>query len=146
MKLGKSNSAYLSENLLTSMGFSHSGEFCCMATKRNVKLLVFKVKDLTNIDTWEFLEEKHEQTQPISEIDWSRDDKIITGSHDRSVFVYRRSGNTWQKMLVNIDIKLSILCAKWAPSSKKFGLGASCRTLGVGFYNVESSCWTVSVK
>ena len=39
-------------------------------------------------------------------------------------------------MLVNIDIKLSILCAKWAPSAKKFALGSSCRTVSIGFYNV----------
>lgn len=147
MKLGKSNSAYLQQNLLSSMAFSHSGEFCCMATKHNVQLLVFKVKDLANIDTWELVQEMHEQTQPISEIDWSRDDKIIAASHDRSAFIYKRSGNAvWQKMLVNIDVKLSILCAKWAPSSKKFALGASCRTLGLGFYNIESCCWTMAVK
>ena len=89
----------------------------------------------------------HEQTQTISEVDWGKDDKIIAGSHDRSVFIYRRAGNNkWEKMLVNIDIKLSILCAKWAPSAKKFGLGASCRSLALGFYNIESSCWTVSVR
>ena len=49
-------------------------------------------------------------------------------------------------MLVNIDIKLSILCLKSAPSGKKFALGASCNTVGLGFYNVETSCWTVATK
>jgi WD40 repeat protein len=49
-------------------------------------------------------------------------------------------------MLVSIDIKLSILCAKWTISGKKFGLGSSCRTLSIGFYNIESACWTVAVK
>lgn len=79
----------------------------------------------------------HDQSQPVSEIDWAKDDKIISGSHDRSVFIYKRAGNNnWQKMLVNIDIKLSILCVKWAPSTKKFGLGASCSTLAFGFFNV----------
>lgn len=39
-------------------------------------------------------------------------------------------------MLVNIDIKLSILCIKWAPSGKKFGLGASCNTVAIGFNNI----------
>lgn len=62
------------------------------------------------------------------------------------MFIYKRAGNAWQKMLVNIDIKLSILCLKWAPSGKKFALGASCNTVGLGFYNVETSCWTVASK
>jgi len=39
-------------------------------------------------------------------------------------------------MLVNIDIKLSILAAKWSYSSKKFALGSSCHTLAIGFYNM----------
>lgn len=100
-----------------------------------------------NFDSWELLQEMHDQAQPISEIDWAKDDKIISGSHDRSIFIYKKSGNnSWQKMLVNIDIKLSILCVKWAPSAKKFALGASCSSLGFGFYNVESSCWTVTSR
>jgi len=49
-------------------------------------------------------------------------------------------------MLVNIDIKLSILCIKWAPSGKKFALGASCNSLAYGFYNIESSCWTATSR
>lgn len=118
-----------------------------MATKKNIKLLVFKVKDIANFDSWEFIQELHDQSQPISEIDWSKDDKIISGSHDRSVFIYQRTNkNMWQKMLVNIDIKLSILCVKWAPSGKKFGLGASCNTVAIGFNNAESACWTVSTR
>lgn len=105
------------------------------------------MKDISNFDSWEFIQEFHDQAQPISEIDWSKDDKIISGSHDRSVFIYKRSGDSsWQKMLVNIDIKLSILCVKWAPSAKKFALGASCSTVAIGFYNSETSCWTLSTR
>ena len=49
-------------------------------------------------------------------------------------------------MLVNIDIKLSILASKWAPSSKKFALGSSCSTLALGFYNTYEKCWTISSR
>jgi actin related protein 2/3 complex subunit 1A/1B len=45
-------------------------------------------------------------------------------------------------MLVNIDIKLSILVSKWAPSGKKFALGSSCNTLALGYYNTIENCWT----
>ncbi len=40
-------------------------------------------------------------------------------------------------MLVNIDIRLSILVSKWAPSTKKFALGSSCCTLALGFYSID---------
>jgi len=49
-------------------------------------------------------------------------------------------------MLVNIDIKLSILAARWAPSNKKFSLGASCSTLALGYYNSEEKCWLISTR
>lgn len=45
-------------------------------------------------------------------------------------------------MLVNIDIKLSILVSKWAPSGKKIALGSSCNTLALGYYNTIENCWT----
>lgn len=122
--------------MITAMGFSRSDEFCAIATKKEMKLFIFRVKEINNIDSWELVQTLQDQIQPISEIDWAKDDKLISGSHDRSVFIYKRSGNTqWQKMLVNIDIKLSILCVKWAPSAKKFALGSSCNTVAVGFYN-----------
>jgi len=44
--------------------------------------------------------------------------------------------------MVNIDIKLSILTAKWAPSNKKFALGSSCSTISLGYFNVNELCWT----
>lgn len=49
-------------------------------------------------------------------------------------------------MLVNIDVKLSILTAKWAPSAKKFALGSSCNTLALGLYNKDLKCWVVSTR
>lgn len=137
MQQKKSNTLLLEQNLVTALSFSRSDEFCCIATKKDHKLYIFKVKDVSNINSWELLQEFRDQSQAISEVDWAKDDKIISGSHDRSVFIYKRVGNMqWQKMLVNIDIKLSILCVKWAPSAKKFGLGASCNTVALGFYNI----------
>ncbi len=49
-------------------------------------------------------------------------------------------------MLVNIDVRLSVMACKWAESCKKFALAACPTTLFVGFYNVESLCWTALVK
>lgn len=139
MQQAVSNSKFVQENLLTALAFSQSGDFCCLATKLKLGLRVYRVKDLANFDSWDFLQEMHDHAQTISSLDWAKDDKIISGSHDRSVFIYKRAGDQrWDKMLVNIDIKLSILCVKWAPSAKKFALGASCNSLAIGFYNIES--------
>ena len=107
---------------------------------------VFKVTQLNNIDAWGLLQEMRDHSQTVADVDWASDNKIVTSSHDRSVIVWRQAGNKWEKMLVNIDIKLSILVSKWAPSTKKFALGSSCNTLALGFYNVVAKCWTVSTR
>ncbi len=88
------------------------------------------------MDSWQLLQELKEHSQTISDIDWSQDNKIVTSSHDRSVVVWKGSNNNhWEKMLVNIDIKLSILVAKWAPSCQKFALGSTCNTLAISYYS-----------
>ena len=93
MKPNTPLSKYLQENHLSSLAFSHTGEFCALATKKEVKVLVYRVREINSIDSWEFIQEMHDQTQTVSEIDWAKDDKIVAGSHDRSVFIYRRTGN-----------------------------------------------------
>jgi len=38
-------------------------------------------------------------------------------------------------MLVNIDVKLSVLACKWAPSSRKFALGSCPSTLTLCYFS-----------
>ena len=102
---------------------------------------------LNKVDSWTHLQDFKEHTQTISDVDWAADNKVISVSHDRSAFVWKQvSDQKWERMLVNIDIKLSILVSKWAPSSKKFALGATCTTIALGFYNTTENCWTVSTR
>jgi hypothetical protein len=49
-------------------------------------------------------------------------------------------------MLVNIDVKLSVLACKWAPSSRKFALGSCPSTLTLCYFSPEANCWTATVK
>lgn len=49
-------------------------------------------------------------------------------------------------MLVNIDVRLSVIACKWAPSCKKFALASLPSSLIIGFYNPEEKAWTATVK
>lgn len=82
----------------------------------------------------------------MSEISWAPDNRLLTASHDRSVVVWQQTGEKWEKMLVNIDIKLSILAAKWAPNGRKFALGSACSTLALGFFDTGEQCWIISTR
>lgn len=49
-------------------------------------------------------------------------------------------------MLVNIDVRLSVMACKWAPNCKKFALAALPNSLIIGYYNPELKGWVASVK
>ena len=49
-------------------------------------------------------------------------------------------------MLVNIDVRLSIMACKWAQSCKKFALASLPTSLSIGYYNPELKAWTAVVK
>ena len=147
MKNSSSHSRTLQTNCISALAFSPRHDYCAIATKSDHIVRVFKVTQLSSIDSWQLVQEMKDHSQTVADIDWAADNKIITSSHDRSVIVWRQvADGKWEKMLVNIDIKLSILVSKWAPSSKKFALGSSCNTLALGFYNVVAMCWTVSTR
>lgn len=140
------NSDLLEENGVSALAFSKNGAYCAIATKKNAKVYVFEIKTFNDINTWIILQELSDHHQTISDIDWSVDEKILTVSHDRSVYVWKKNNQNWEKMLVNIDAKLSILACKWAPSCKKFALAACPTSLIFGYYNVETTCWTGLVR
>ncbi len=108
---------------------------------------LYRVRTPNDPDSWQLIQQFKELTQTVSDIDWASDRKIVTASHDRSVVVWRQVGEAkWEKMLVNIDIKLSILVARWAPSARKFAMGSACNTLAISYYNNEETCWVITSK
>ena len=118
------------------MDFSPKGDYCAIGTKKDHTAHIYKVNKLNDINSWVLLQDMKDHTQTIADIHWANDNKIITSSHDRSVFAWKQvADNKWERMLVNIDIKLSIVVSKWAPSAKKFALGSTCNTIALGFFN-----------
>ena len=132
--------------IVGAFSFSKNGAYCAIGTKKNTKVYIYEIKTFNDLNTWTIIQEISDHTQTIAEIDWSVDEKIITASHDRSVFVWRKNNQKWDKMLVNIDVKLSVLACKWAQSCKKFALGSCPNTLILGYYNPEIKGWVASVK
>ncbi len=129
------------------MCFSHKTDFCAIATKKDHTVHVYRIGTLNNINSWTLLQDLKDHTQTVAGVDWTADNKILTSSHDRSVFVWQQvSDSKWERMLVNIDVKLSILVSKWAPNGKKFALGSSCNSLALGFFNSSLKCWNIMFR
>jgi len=75
---------------VSAVAFSKKADYCAVATKKDHIARIYKVKNLTNINSWVLLQEIKDHTQTISDIDWALDNKVITSSHDRSVYIWRQ--------------------------------------------------------
>lgn len=60
--------------------------------------------------------------------------------------MWRKNQAKWDKMLVNIDVKLSVLACRWAPSCRKFALGSCPSSLTFCYFSPEANCWAAAVK
>jgi WD40 repeat protein len=92
MKGSVTNIQLLRDNCVSALSFSHKADYCTIATKKDHVLHIFKVRDLTNINSWTLLQGLKDHTQTIADIDWAPDNKILSSSHDRSVFVWKQVG------------------------------------------------------
>lgn len=89
------NNDLLEENGVSALAFSKNGLYCAIATKNNTKVYVLEIKTFNDINTWIILQELSDHHQTISDIDWSVDEKILTVSHDRSVYVWKKNHQNW---------------------------------------------------
>lgn len=94
MKDSPSNSLFFQQNHISAMGFSPKADYCAIATKKDHTVNIFRVVKANDINSWELLQKITDHTQTISDVDWAADNKIITSSHDRSVFVWKQSNSS----------------------------------------------------
>lgn len=84
-----------------------------------------------------------EQSLPISAVDWTADNKILTCSYDRSVFVHRldTEKNRFIKDLVLCTNDKSVLTGCWSANGAKFAVGTSCHRTFIGYYDEKNRWW-----
>ena len=89
-----SNKAILEEGKISSLCFSPNFQFCAIALKSNNNILIFEVPQNTawDINKWVLKKKLIEPTQTISSLDWSVKDKLMAGSHDRSLSIWQKKG------------------------------------------------------
>lgn len=69
--------------------------YCAIGTKKDSRVYLFEIKTFNDINTWEMFQIMNDHHQTVSDIDWSVDDKILTVSHDRSVYVWKKNNQKW---------------------------------------------------
>jgi WD40 repeat protein len=52
-----SNSKLLQERGVSSLSFSQKGDYCALATKKDHTIRIFRVANLSNVDSWQELQE-----------------------------------------------------------------------------------------
>lgn len=69
-----------------------------------------------NVDSWVKTHTFKDASMTVSVVDWSVLNNILTGSYDRSSFVYRERDGKWQKELVVQWNDKAVLCGEWSPN------------------------------
>jgi len=105
---------------------------------------IYKVEGLDSPQSWTLLHTLSEHSQYVSVVDWSAKNQILTGSHDRSVFVwsYEETRKQWVPSLVIIlKQNRAIIDGCWNSFGNKFLVGTGNYKSFIGYYNKELAWW-----
>lgn len=92
-------------------------------------------------DAWEKKHTLKEHHQQVSAIDWHPiTNRIISSSHDRSVFVWDFT-TIWKPALVSFYQTRGVLDVSWSNKGDKFVAGTGSKNIGVGFWDDHLSMW-----
>eukprot|EP00906_Rhabdomonas_costata_P003918 RCo005891 len=98
-------------------------------------------------DECAFWPKKHslaEHDQKVLCVDWApRTNLIVTGSEDRTAYVWRNSGSKWTPSLVHLGsaVNRAILCCRWSPQENKFAVGTGSNMVCVCYFEEEQNWW-----
>ncbi|CAK67372.1 unnamed protein product (macronuclear) [Paramecium tetraurelia] len=133
--------SYLRQQKLVTHTWSPDGQYVALSIKNTSNADIYKVGQLEKIGTWQKVSTLKDASQQINVLSWSVDNKILIGSDDRSVYVYRNVNNTWSKDLVIITNEKAILSGEWAPNGQKCVVGTACHKAFVLFFEEKNNWW-----
>ncbi|CAD8052581.1 unnamed protein product [Paramecium primaurelia] len=133
--------SYLKQQKLVTHTWSPDGQFVALSIKNTSNADIYKIGQLEKIGTWQKVSTLKDASQQINVLSWSIDNKILIGSDDRSVFVYRNINNQWNKDLVIITNEKAILSGEWAPNGQKCVVGTACHKAFVLFFEEKNNWW-----
>ncbi|CAD8058396.1 unnamed protein product [Paramecium sonneborni] len=133
--------SYLKQQKLITHTWSPDGQYVAVSIKNTSNADIFKVGQLEKVGTWQRVATLKDASQKINVLSWSVDNKILIGSDDRSVFVYRNNNNIWSKDLVIITNEKAILSGEWSPNGQKCVLGTACHKAFVLYYEEKNNWW-----
>jgi len=126
---------------------SYSPDFTMMAAsiKEENVVNLYQIGDLEAARKWQVLATLKEHSQTVSVVDWSRKNQILTGSHDRSLFVwgYSKDFSRWDPVLVTGNKQnRAVLDGSWSPNGNKFCYSTGTWKVFLGFYEPTNNWWS----
>lgn len=92
-------------------------------------------------ESWEKKHTLKEHHQQVSAVDWHPiTNRIISASHDRSVFVWDLT-TVWKPALVSFYQTRGVLDVSWSDKGDKFVAGTGSKNIGIGFWDENLSMW-----
>jgi actin related protein 2/3 complex, subunit 1A/1B len=81
----------------------------------------------------------------VSGIDWSKDNKIVTCSHDRNAYVWTFEDGKWKPSLVILRIERAALDVQWSADGKKFAVASGAKCISMCIYDAGNDWWVSNI-
>jgi len=109
---------------------------------------IYKVGDLESPSKWQLVQTLKEHSQTVSVLDWSSTNLIVTGSFDRSIFVwsYNKEQQKFEpNMVMGNKQNRGILDGSWSPNGRKFCYSTGTYKVFQGFFDPATNWWDAGV-
>eukprot|EP01017_Pseudomicrothorax_dubius_P049551 TRINITY_DN9229_c0_g1_i1.p1 TRINITY_DN9229_c0_g1~~TRINITY_DN9229_c0_g1_i1.p1 ORF type:complete len:382 (-),score=60.09 TRINITY_DN9229_c0_g1_i1:137-1282(-) len=125
--------------------FSPDQSMIAISVKDENKVLIYQVsKDLHIPREFKLLYTLKEHSLPVSTLDWSIKNQILTGSYDRNVVVWHlnKELNRWDpELVITVGQKRAVLGGCWSNDGNKFAVGTATKRAYIGYYEASNKWW-----
>ncbi|EGR28332.1 hypothetical protein IMG5_177920 [Ichthyophthirius multifiliis] len=114
--------------------YSPDGQYCAVSLKKSNVIDIYRLSPSTykNINSWQYETTLKEHKQTISDLSFSIQNKLLSVSHDKSVFVWKKNNQDWVKEAVDCQNSLAFLKCTWSKNGKKFAIGSGDHKVYIG--------------
>ncbi len=124
---------------VTAISFNHDGSKVAVCPGSR-EIIIYATNGSRKDSAWTVEHVLKEHLMEVTALDWNAaNNKIVSGSIDRSVFVWKfdEGANRWEPEFVNLDEKLSVICISWAKQGHKLVVGTSSKVMYVVYDDPE---------
>lgn len=120
----------------------------CALTKKDKTIYLYSIEDIMKPETWKCQKKLETHSFYVSCLDWHPEtNNILSCSYDKTMYVWKNTGENWETQNIVATTKLGFLTCKWNKRGDKFCAGTSAKHLFIGYFDSQNNWWaTQNIK